>query len=82
MYLNPDQYHVTYDSDVFESVQIVRGYLSGDSLSIEVKDGVEQADTIIKLVGQGNKLIGVIRAIVSIENSSNNETPNNEPVGD
>lgn len=71
MYLKPDLYHVTYDSDVFESVQIVRGYMSNNgSLSIEVKDGVEQADTIIKLVGQGNNLIGVIRAIVNIETSN------------
>lgn len=73
MYLNPDLYHVTYDSDVFESVQIVRGYMgSGDSLSVEVKDGVEQADTIIKLLNQNNKLIGTIRAIVNIE-ASNDE---------
>lgn len=71
MYLNPNKYHVDYDSDVFESVQIVREYMSNNgSLSIEVKDGVEQADTIIKLVGQDNNLIGVIRAIVNIETSN------------
>lgn len=74
MYLDPNKYHVDYDSDVFESVQIVREYMSNNgSLSIEVKDGVEQADTIIKLVGQDNKLIGIIRAIVNIEAS--NEEP-------
>lgn len=72
MYLDPNLYHVTYDSNVFESVQLVQSYLAGGSLSIEVKDGVEQADTIIKLVGQGNSLIGVIRAIVNIE-ASNDE---------
>ena len=70
MYLNPDQYHVAYDHNVFESVQIISGYMSGGSLSIEVKDGVEQANTIIELVDQGNKLIGVIRAIVNIETSN------------
>ena len=70
MYLNPNLYHVTYDSNVFESVQLVQSYLAGGSLSIEVKDGVEQADTIIELVGQGNNLIGVIRAIVNIETSN------------
>lgn len=71
MYLDPNKYHVDYDSDVFESVQIVREYMSNNgSLSIEVKDGVEQADTIIKLVGQDNKLIGIIRAIVNIEASN------------
>lgn len=73
MYLDPNLYHVTYDSNVFESVRLVQSYLAGGSLSIEVKDGVEQADTIIKLVGQGNKLIGIIRAIVNIEAS--NEEP-------
>ena len=71
MYLNPNKYYVDYDSDVFESVQIVREYMSNNgSLSIEVKDGVEQADTIIKLVDQGHNLIGVIRAIVNIETSN------------
>ena len=71
MYLNPDQYHVAYDHNVFESVQIISGYMSGSgSLSIKVKDGVEQADTIIELVDQGNKLVGVIRAIVNIETSN------------
>lgn len=71
MYLNPGQYHVAYDRDVFESVQIISGYMSGSgSLSIKVKDGVEQADTIIELVDQGNKLVGVIRAIVNIETSN------------
>lgn len=72
MYLNPNLYHVTYDSNVFESVQLVQSYQAGGSLSIEVKDGVEQADTIIKLLSQNNKLIGVIRAIVNIE-ASNDE---------
>lgn len=73
MYLNPNQYHVIYDSDVFESVQIVREYMSNNgSLSIEVKDGVEQANTIIELVNQSNNLIGVIRATINIE-ASNDE---------
>lgn len=72
MYLNPNLYHVTYDSNVFESVQLVQGYLAGGSLSIEVKDGIEQADTIIELLNQNDKLIGTIRAIVNIE-ALNNE---------
>lgn len=71
MYLNPNLYHVTYDNNVFESVQIISSYMSGSgSLSVEVKDGVEQADTIIELIDQGNKLVGVIRAIVNIETSN------------
>ena len=82
MYLNSDLYHVAYDDNVFESVQIISGYMSsGGSLSIEVKDGVEQANTIIKLVDQGNNLIGVIRATINIENSSNNESSSNAPIG-
>lgn len=72
MYLNPNLYHVAYDDNVFESVQIISGYMSGGSLSIEVKDGVEQANTIIELVNQSNNLIGVIRATINIE-ASNDE---------
>lgn len=70
MYLDPNLYYIAYDSNVFKSVRLVQGYQAGGSLSIEVKDGVEQADTIIKLVDQGNNLIGVIRAIVNIETSN------------
>ena len=72
MYLNPNLYILVFDRNVFGSVQIVSDYMHSGSLSIRVKDGVEQADTIIKLLDQDTNLIGVIRAIVNIE-ASNDE---------
>lgn len=72
MYLNPNLYILAFDRNVFKSVQIVSDYMHSGSLSIKVKDGVEQADTIIKLLDQDTNLIGVIRAIVNIE-ASNDE---------